>query len=135
MQSVAARTKPNCSLPERTVQETLLYGDPYVAEELALVDPKVEKVEILRLQVEIFDNGTTKDQGPQIRVEWPFDALYGTPALRWRWVRAPMYNNQGGRLEVWGIDHERVRRVFSDRRAMIIADDAARLRPEAEGSR
>jgi hypothetical protein len=112
-----------------------LYGDPYEAEELAIVDPDVQKVEILTLTVEIFDDGRTKERDPRIRVEWPFDALYGTPTLRWRWVRAPMYSDKGGRLEVWGTDHERVRRVFSDRRAMLMTDDAMRTRTEAEGKR
>lgn len=112
-----------------------LYGDPYEAEELPIVDPDVQKVEILRLQVEVFDDGETKELKPQIRVQWPFDALYDTPRLRWRWVRAPMYHDKGGRLEVWGSDHERVRRVFSDRRAMLMTDDAMRARREAEGTR
>jgi hypothetical protein len=112
-----------------------LYEDPYEAEELAVVDPDVQKVEILTLTSEIFDDGRTKESDPRIRVEWPFDALYGTPSLRWRWVRAPMYRDKGGRLEVWGTDHERVRRVFSDRRAMLMTDDAMRARTEAEGKR
>lgn len=110
------------------------YDEPYEVEELAIVSPDVEKVEILTLTGEIFDDGRTEERDPTFRVEWPFDALYGTPRLRWRWIRAPMYHDKGGRLEVWGFDHERVRRVFSDRRAMLMSDDAMRAQIEAEGA-
>jgi len=112
-----------------------LYGDGYTVEVLAVVAPDVQKVELLTLQAEIHDDGRVKDLDPRYRVEWPFDPLYDTPRLRWRWVRAPMYRDKGGRLEVWGTDHERVRRVFSDRRAMLMVDDAMRAQVEAEGAR
>jgi hypothetical protein len=109
--------------------------DSYCAEELPIVSSDVSKVEVLTLVTVVSNDGIAEDAGPRVRVEWPFDALYGTPTLRWRWVRAPMYNDKAGRLEVWGIDHERVRKVFSDRRAALMSDDALRARNETEGAR
>jgi mRNA-degrading endonuclease toxin of MazEF toxin-antitoxin module len=44
-----------------------------------------------------------------------------------------MHHDQGGRLEVWGTDHERVRKVYGDRRALIISDDAFRAQREVTG--
>lgn len=111
------------------------WGDGYDIEEMPIVSPDVQRVEILNLTSEISDDGTTQERDPRISVEWPFDSLFGAPDLSWRWVRAPCHNGKGGRLEVWGTDHERVRKVFSDRRAMLLSDDALRAKREATGSR
>lgn len=111
------------------------YYDEVEVESLPVVTKDVQQVEILRLQVNIWDNGKTSDDHTNVRVEWPQDALFGTPELEWRWVRAPMHNNRGGRLEVWGSDHERVRKVFSDRIALIVSGDPLRDKREAKGNR
>lgn len=106
-------------------------------ESLPLVrDPNVQRVEILSLQVNIWDDGTTTEDRLNVRVEWPFDALFDDAVpVQWRWVRAPIHHNKGGRLEVSGTDHERVRKTFSDRRAEILTDDALRAKTERRGRR
>ena len=109
--------------------------DQYEIERLPVVEADVQQVEILTLTTTLWDNGKESERGGHTRIEWPFDATYGTPAVSWRWVRAPIYNNCGGRLDVYGTDHERVRRVFSDRRAQLMADGAMRKIGEASGSR
>lgn len=112
------------------------YGDAYEVESLPVVSPDVEKVETLMLIAEIRDQGpSVKDERVSVRVEWPFDSLYGLVKVEWRWVRAPIHDGKGGRLEVWGTDHERVRKVYGDRKAMLLSDDAMRAKSEARGGR
>jgi hypothetical protein len=113
-----------------------LYGDPYEVESLPVVSPDVQKVETLMLIAEIRDQGpSVKDEKVSIRVEWPFDSLYALAKVEWRWVRAPVHQGRGGRLEVWGTDHERVRKVYGDRKAMLLSDDAMRAKRESRGGR
>jgi len=110
------------------------YHDDYVIEELVYVDdPQISKVETLRLSVNIWDDGTETEDRESYSVEWPFDTLYGLSDCTWRWVRAPMHKNKGGRLEVSGTDHERVRKVFGERRALIHSDDAFASKGEITG--
>jgi hypothetical protein len=105
--------------------------DAAEVESLPIVTGDVEKVVTLSLSTTLWDDGRETDQRPaDLRVEWPFDAMYGTPDVYWRWVRAPMHGDKGGRLDVRGVDHERVRKVFSEQRAALIADDAYRARRE-----
>ncbi|HKZ20334.1 MAG TPA: hypothetical protein VJQ57_09505 [Acidimicrobiia bacterium] len=131
-----------CACPSKEDAETVaakLRGDrdgwrsDAVVETLPLVSGDVRKVEILLMQETVWDDGRTDRILDDIRAEWPFDSLRGIVRVAWRWVRAPMHNNQGGRLEVWGTDHNRVRKVFSDRRAMALADDGFRMQREAKG--
>lgn len=114
------------------------HGDTYrtyFMEELPVVAADVQRVEILTLTAEIRDAGPVveAERDPYYRVEWPFDALFGTPACAWRWVRAPVHNGKGGRLEVQGTDHERVRKVYGERKALLLTDDAFRAKREATG--
>jgi hypothetical protein len=53
--------------------------------------------------------------------------------VTWRWVRAPVHDGKGGRLEVYGTDEQRVRQTFSDRKAQLLTEDAFRMRREAKG--
>lgn len=100
----------------------------YEIGELPVVDHDIKQVSILFVQENIWDNQTTTDHSERIEIEWPFDAPYGTPECAKRFVRAPIHRGRGGRLEVHGTDHERVRKVFSDWREMLLADDALRHR-------
>lgn len=109
------------------------YHDEYVVESLPVVSPDVERVSILTIQEQIWDDGGTDEHHERTNVEWPFDTVYDLADVSWRWVRAPMHKNRGGRLEVRGTDHERVRKVFSDRRAALMADDALRAIRERKG--
>lgn len=112
------------------------YGDAYEVESLPVVSPDVKKVETLMLIAEIRDEGpVVKEERMNVQVEWPFDSLYALAKTEWRWVRAPIHNGKGGRLEVWGTDHERVRKVYGDRKAMLLSDDAMRAKRQARGGR
>jgi hypothetical protein len=104
-------------------------------ETLEMVSADVQQVAILRLSETLWDDGTVSEYRDTTAHEWPFDGLYGdgSVAVRWRWVRAPCHNGIGGRLEVSGVDHERVRRVFSERKALVRTDDAFRAKSEAKG--
>lgn len=102
-------------------------------EEFMLVTAAVEQQPVLQLLVTLWDDGTEEGRREQVRNEWPFDSIFDVVPMSWRWVRAPMHNNKGGRLEVEGTDHDLVRRTFSDKRAQILADDALRLAPERKG--
>lgn len=103
-------------------------------QECSLVTADVEQVAVLSLQENLWDGGASSDMRRSTRLEWPFDPLtWPCLPVAWRWVRAPMHKNLGGRLEVWGTDHKRVEKTFSDRRAQVKADDAFRLTTEAKG--
>lgn len=103
------------------------------AEPFPIITGDVEKVEYLRIAEEIRDDGERNESSESVRSIWPFGDIYQPVACEWRWVRAPVHQGKGGRLEVGGIDHERVRKVFSDRRAQLIADDAMRASRERRG--
>lgn len=106
----------------------------YEIEELAFIDdPTIKKAETLRLRVNIWDDGTETQQSETFIVEWPFDTLWDLTDCSWRLVRAPIHNGKGGRIEVWGTDHERVRKVFGERRALFHSDDAFRSKREIKG--
>lgn len=110
------------------------FADEMRVEQKILADDTTAPEEILNLTVNLWDDGTEGGHREWVRAQWPWDYGYAPP-VKWRWVRAPIHDNKGGRLEVSGSDHERVRRVFSDRRAQIKAEDALRLKPETGGPR
>lgn len=104
-------------------------------ESLPYFDRSPERIEVHERQENVWDDGTTSDLSVRVKVEWEHDMLYPeriAPVL-WRWVRAPMHKGKGGRLEVYGTDPERVARVFSDRRAHLLAEDTFRMKREAKG--
>jgi hypothetical protein len=112
------------------------YYDDFVVEELPVCDRDTQQVTVLYLTTTLWDNGTESDSGERLNTVWPFDYDESARlAVTWRWVRAPMHHHTGGRLDVSGTDHERVRKVFSDRRAELLSDLALRKVPERAGSR
>lgn len=107
------------------------YGEPAFVEQIPFL-AESRMVQTYGLECEVWDNGTTSETRERNRVEHEADMLYpehNRPVMK-RWVRAPMYHNKGGRLEVFGTDRERVRRVFSDTRAQLVADPVLRKRRE-----
>jgi hypothetical protein len=104
-------------------------------ETLPLVTTTPEKVITYDWQIEIWDDGTTTCERKNTRTEWPFDPLYGESITRvsWRWVRAPVHKNKGGRLEVKGTDRTRVAKVFTEKRAQLLSGPGLRDRSEAKG--
>jgi hypothetical protein len=109
------------------------YRQDAQTETIAFVDYDPVKVDVYSLSVEVWDNGTTTTERDYTHSEWPFDAFVPLVRVAWRWVRAPVHKNKGGRLDVHGTDQEAVRRVFSDRRAQLLAEDAFRLKREVKG--
>lgn len=121
-------------IAKRMNEDDDVWGGPVRVERLPVHTADVEKVAILRMRVNIWDDGTTTLESASVSHEWPFDTVFDDPMpMKWRWVRAPVHGGRGGRLEVSGTDHERVRRVFSDRRAMLLTDDAMRAKREMRG--
>lgn len=102
-------------------------------EEMYLVKGDIEQVRTLHFSENLWDDGSASDAREWVSTDWPFDGYSDTPEVAWRWVRAPIHHGAGGRLEAWGTDHEAVRRVFSDRRAQVRAEDALRIKREARG--
>lgn len=106
------------------------YGAARV-EEMMFLAEVVQPVVSLALSVTIWDDGATSHERESMRSDWPWE-FYGGP-VSWRWVRAPIHNGKGGRLDVNGTDLERVRRVFSDRRAELLATPSMAMRKEIKG--
>lgn len=102
-------------------------------EEFLMVDGDVEKIAFLHMSINIWDDGTDEPLQNAVREEWPFDAITDNVPVAWRWVRAPIHGGKGGRLEVSGYDHTRVRKVYSEKRAAYKVDDALRAKREAKG--
>ena len=103
----------------------------YFVEQVPVIE-KAERITVYGIEAIIEDAGTVREESVRDRDEWNIDPLYPQRLrpVTVRWVRAPIYNGKGGRLEVFGTDLERVRRVFSDTRAQLIADPGLRARKE-----
>lgn len=100
--------------------------EEYGVEELPLIDESVHKVVVYYMNVEILDAGGIGAERQWETQEWSHDN--DATEAAWRWTRAPYIGTRGGRLDVWGTDQERVRKVLGDQRAMLMADDAYRAR-------
>lgn len=107
--------------------------DEYGVEELPVLDESIHRVIVHHMNVEIRDAGGTGSERQWDTPVWSFDE--DAVEVAWRWVRAPMYNGKAGRLDVWGTDRERVRKVLGDQRAMLMADDAYRANVELKSTR
>lgn len=109
------------------------WRDEYRVETLPYFEDKPKLVTLHLHNVEVWDDGTTSDPVIRERTEVEFDMLYGhyKRPVGWRWVRAPIHQGKGGRLEVYGTSRQRVAKVFSDTRARLLADDAFRMQREA----
>jgi hypothetical protein len=101
-------------------------------EEIAVVDESVHRTLVHHISIEILDDGTAGVEFSTERNIWSYD-LQEIPAAKWRWVRAPYIQDRGGRLDVHGTDLERVRKVFGEQRAALMADAAYRDRVEMAG--
>jgi hypothetical protein len=115
--------------------------DEYEIEERNIYDATIEPIEVLELSALITDDGVCVEEFVSTDKIWPNDE-YATLAkpLSWWWQRTiyGIWGNKqqpGGRLQVWGTDFELVRKVYSDRRAMLMTDPAMRLRNRASGDK
>ena len=127
----------HCAAPSKKAAQAIvvaLNGDEtcnYFIEQVPVID-KAEKVTVYGIEAIITDAGTVREESVRDRDEWNVDPLYPYRLcpVTVRWVRAPIYNGQAGRLEVYGLDEERVRKTYSDMRAQLLADPALRKRRE-----
>ena len=127
----------HCAAPSKKAAQGIvdaLNGDDewikYFVERVPVVD-KAEKVTIYGVEAIVTDDGTVREESVLDRDEWNVAPLYPERLrpVTVRWVRALIYH-QAGRLEVYGLDEERVRKTYSDMRAQLLADPALRSRRE-----
>lgn len=125
----------HAAFPDKaTAKAAAALGDQYhVASLPELTMADLSLVIVLRMDINIWDDGTESQERANVRTEVPFDMLYpeDEKPAHWRWVRAPIHENKGGRLEVSGTDHERVRKLYTELRGRLHAEDAFRMKKEA----
>ena len=134
---VTSDYRVHCAAPSKKAAKAIvvaLNGDEahnYFIEQVPVID-KAEKVTIYGVEAIVTDDGTVREESVRDRDEWNIDPLYPQRLrpVTVRWVRAPIYNGQAGRLEVYGLDRGLVLKTFSDMRAELIADPALRKRRE-----
>ena len=97
-------------------------------EPIALVSVDVQPKRVLHMITTINDDLTEGYKSDRIEQEWPFHEVGGTPDIAWSWRR---FRRGFGELHVWGMDFERVAKVYSERRALVMTDDAFRAQDEA----
>lgn len=107
----------------------------YRVESVFLADADLEKVTTFYRSVTVWDDGRTTETNPREVTDWPWAWNITTHKVHWRWVRAPTHNGRGGRLDVCGTSARLVAKVFSDRRARLLADPVFRAQGEATGGR
>jgi hypothetical protein len=90
-------------------------------ETLYLYDEVPEPTTSWKYQAELWDDGLTTNEYLDSTTALPWNHLRGEAPKRpkVRYVRAPIYNNKGGRLEVYGSDEQAVKQAFSDNKARI----------------
>ena len=132
---VSSGYRVHCAAPSKQAAQSIVAalngadGRRYFAESVPAIE-NAERVTIYGLDAVIEDDGTVRREAARDRDEWNVDPLYPYRLcpVTVRWVRA--YNGQAGRLEVYGLDEERVRKTYSDMRAELIADPGLRKRRE-----
>lgn len=108
------------------------YYDPFV-EEMVLFSRPTVVMPVYRFFAEIRDaTGVVKEwrNDSSEREEAGYERLI---PCSWRWVRAPMYKGLGGRLEVMGTDEKLCRKVYGEKRALLVADAVFRGQVRVEG--
>lgn len=105
--------------------------DPYRVMALPVIAHDAEPYPTLRLDVWITADGEVVNEFTEEVDEWPIGER--GPGHRWFWF--PAQGRDAGTLRVFGHDIERVRKVYSDLRARIIADPTMRAeRQTGQGS-
>jgi hypothetical protein len=94
------------------------YGDGDRIEEFLLYPDGNEPKRVTTYEhiVTVWDLGVVTGELERSRTEWEYDTIYSRPKLRpeVRFVRAPMHENKGGRLEVRGSNRKAVDQAYSD---------------------
>ena len=102
-------------------------------ETLPVITGDVEKEELYYFTTTLWDDGRETNKGQSTRSDWPMDTIDEHLPVVWRWVRAPMHHDKGGRLDVHGTDRDRAAKVFSEKRAQLKADAALSRKGEWKG--
>ena len=128
----------HCAAPSKKAAQSIVVAlnatdnwTKYLVERVPVIE-KAERVTIYGVEAIVTDNGTVREESVRDRDEWNVDPLYPQRLrpVTVRWVRAPIYHGRAGRLEVYGLDEERVRKTYSDMRAQLLADPELRKRRE-----
>ena len=103
----------------------------YFLEEVPVIE-KAERITVYGFEAVIADDGTVREETTSERSEWNVDPLYPERMhpVTIRWVRAPCYYGNAGRLEVYGTDRELVLEAFASTKAQLLADPDLRKRRE-----
>ena len=103
----------------------------YFVERVPVIE-KAERITVYGIVAIISDAGTVRKETVRDRDEWNVDPLLPERLrpVAVRWVRAPIYNGQAGRLEVYGTDRELVGTTFSTMKARLVGDPELRQRRE-----
>lgn len=91
------------------------YRDSFMVLELPMVTGDIEKYTVLYITEPIYDNGVPSTAQETEDTDYH---LHDAPRVQWRWFRG---SGPYGTLHVWGRDVKRVRKVFSEKRAAIVA--------------
>lgn len=100
------------------------YGLGACVEEVPVLAADAPSIIELSMSVVLWDDGRQSDELTWRQARWPIGRSAGTPAMKWAWSHR--VTNPNGVLSVWGSDHERVRKVYGERKAAFLADDALR---------
>ena len=113
----------HCAAPSKKAAQSIVVAlnatdnwTKYLVERVPVIE-KAERVTIYGVEAIVTDDGTVREESVRDRDEWNVDPPYPVRPATARWVRAPIHNGQAGRLEVYGLDEERVRKTYSDMRA------------------
>lgn len=116
-----------------------LYADPESwhsdarVEEMELYSRLPERVPYITFLAEIRDVGGVVSERSIPTIEHEGASYEPLIPCQWRWVRAPVHHGLGGRLEVSGTDHELCRKVYGEKRALLVADAVFRAQVEVKG--
>lgn len=104
------------------------YFDDVQVDSIMVTDGDLEPDRLYVRMVELWDNGTSDPVRAHSTLQWPFYQYKHAPdsVPRWRWVRAPIHDGNGGRLEVWGLDGATVDALLAEK----LADTSYRSKKE-----
>lgn len=93
-----------------------IFSDAMVDKPLMVSDQLPVALPVLTLRCRIYENGTVEEGEPEIENDWDFQDGEDLTSQRWGWYT----EGHWGMLSVVGRDHDRVRKVYSDRKAEIV---------------
>lgn len=96
---------------------------------LTFMTADTPKISTLRMTTQLWDDGTETNTAEHVYTNWPYEATDDDRvAVKALWVRARFMIGHG-RLDVFGTDHDRVREMYRERRAQLLANEELRKTP------